>query len=817
MSEETSRFSRMRHRARRIHGATPPRVRRAIRFTVLAGIMMIGVFTAWAIVVSIPSIDNIQNRVVGESTKIYDRTGNVLLYDVHGSMRRTEVPLEDISPYIRNATVAIEDATFYSHFGFRPMAFLRAILVNLGLRDGYRGQGGSTITQQVIKNTLLTADKTPIRKAKEIVLAMKLERIASKDQILNIYLNETSYGGTVYGAEEASQYFFAKHAKDVTLAEAAYLASLPQAPTRYSPYGSHRDELDERKDLVLSRMHDLGYINDDEYTAASAEQIEFSKQSEAGIKAPHFVFYIREQLEEKYGADTVANEGLRVITTLDYELQLKAEEIVRRRALSNEKQFNAENAGLVAIDPKTGQILAMVGSRGFLDEDIDGQVNVTIMPRQPGSSFKPFVYATAFEKGYTPETMLFDVQTQFSTACSPTEVDRSEAPCYSPGNYDHVFRGPVSIRNALAQSLNIPAVKTLYLAGINESIETAVDMGISTLVDAGRYGLTLVLGGGEVTLLEMTSAYGVFANDGVRNAPAGILRVEDGGDLLEEYEQKESRVLDSQVARTISDILSDNVARTPLYGANSPLYFPNHSVAAKTGTTNDNRDAWVIGYSPSIVAGAWAGNNIPTPMTQISGLIVTPMWREFMDIALEKYAGDDFIPPAPDPSQDSLPPVLKGEWNTNPALGVHEILYWLQKNNPRSGSGNSQGDSQYSHWEYPVMLWSLGQSSTTMPFPGMPGIPGNTGAPSHPGFTLSSPPAGSQIPANQPFQAFVNYPADIGVKSVSYYLNNVFVGVSAQPPYTIAIKASNPGPASLKAIADTNNGQIETSVAIVIQ
>lgn len=810
MGNEESRLHRMRQKARRLHGATPAWSRRAIRFALLASIMCAGVFTAWAILVSIPSIDGIENRVVGESTKIYDRTGNVLLYDVHGSMRRTEVPLDEISPYIRNASVAIEDATFYQHYGFRPMAFLRAVLVNVGLRAGYRGQGGSTITQQVIKNTLLTADKTPIRKAKEIVLALKLERVATKDEILNIYLNETTYGGTVYGVEEASQYFFGKPAAEVTLAEAAYLASLPQAPTRYSPYGSHRDELDARKDLVLSRMFDLGYITEDEYASASGEVVEFSQQSEAGIKAPHFVFYIREYLEEKYGVDAVANEGLRVITTLDYELQQKAEEIVRKRALANEKQFNAENAGLVAIDPKTGQILAMVGSRGFLDEDIDGQVNVTIMPRQPGSSFKPFVYATAFEKGYTPETMLFDVQTQFSTACSPQDVANGTDPCYSPGNYDHIFRGPVTLRNALAQSLNIPAVKTLYLAGVEDSIATAVDMGISTLVEAGRYGLTLVLGGGEVTLLEMTSAYGVFANEGLRNPPTGIMRVEDGGDILEEYEQKETRVLDAQIARTITDILSDNVARTPLYGANSPLYFANHDVAAKTGTTNDNRDAWVLGYSPAIVAGAWAGNNIPTPMTQISGLIVTPMWREFMDIALEKYGGGEFTPPAPDPDRNSLPPVLRGEWNTNPSAGVHEILYWIQKNNPRSGTGNSMGDSQFSHWEFPVMIWSGGQAASSTI------IHGPAGAATNAGFSLASPPAGSIIPKNKPFQAFVNYPAEVGVKSVSYYLNDKFVGTSAQPPYTIAVQSDESGPALLMAIAETNVGQIEASVSITI-
>ena len=800
----------MRHHARRLHNATPPWGRRTVRFALLAGVMMTGVFTAWAIIVSIPSIDGIENRVVGESTKIYDRTGNVLLYDVHGTMRRTEVPLEAISPFIRNATISIEDATFYNHHGFRPAAFLRAVLVNLGLRAGFRGQGGSTITQQVVKNTLLTTDKTPIRKAKEIILALKLERVASKDEILNIYLNETPYGGTIYGVEEASLYFFGKHAAEVTLAEAAYLSALPQSPTRYSPYGNHRDELDARKDLVLSRMFDLGYITEEEYQSASGEAVTFQPQSFGGIKAPHFVFYVREYLEEKYGPEVVANEGLRVITTLDWDLQQKAEEVVAKHGPNMLKNFNASNEGLVAVDPKTGQVLAMVGSRDYFNDDIDGQVNVTLAHRQPGSSFKPFVYATAFEKGYTPDTVVFDLQTQFSTACSPTDVANSQPPCYSPQNYDGVFHGPMKLRDALATSMNIPAVKTLHLAGIQDSIETARDMGISTLSDPGRYGLTLVLGGGEVSLLEMTSAYGVFANDGLRNSPIGVLRVEDEGEVLEEFTKQETRVLDSQVARLMNDVLSDNKARIPEFGANSPLYFPGFNVADKTGTTNDYRDVWILGYTPGIAAGAWAGNNDNEAMERrIAAFIIAPMWHEFMEYALTKYPSDDFAPPAPDPDWDSLPPVLKGEWNSNPSLGVHDILYWVQKTNPRSGFGNSQADSQFSYWEYPIMLWSNGQYASSS-------SPGS-GTPTHPGFSLASPPGGSQIPLNQPFQAFVNFPAEVGMRSVSYYLNGTFVGISSQPPYTVAVQPITQGPAVLKAIADTDNGQIEASIGFVIQ
>ncbi|MFZ2555424.1 MAG: penicillin-binding protein [Minisyncoccia bacterium] len=805
MDSERSEHRRLRHRIRRAHNAIPPWAHSAFRFFILAGIACAGVFTAWAIFASVPAVDTIRNRVVGESTKIYDRTGDVLLYDVHGSMRRTEVPLEEISPYIRNATVAIEDDSFYQHFGFRPLSFMRAILANIS-SVGF-SQGGSTITQQVVKNTLLTQDKTIIRKAKEIILAMKLERIATKDQILNIYLNETSYGGTIYGAEEATMYFFGKPAKEVSLAEAAYLSALPQAPTRYSPYGNHKDELEARKNLVLSRMKELGYITEDEYASARAEQVQFREEKEAGIKAPHFVFFIREYLENKYGADAVANEGLKVITTLDYDLQQKAEEIVRARALENEKNFNAENAGIVAIDPRTGHILAMVGSRGYFDEEIDGKVNITLAKRQPGSSFKPFVYATAFKKGYTPETMVFDVQTQFSTACSAAEVTNSEPPCYSPVNYDAVYRGPVSLRNALAQSLNIPAVKTLYLTGIPDAIETARDMGISTLVDASRYGLTLVLGGGEVTLLEMTSAYGVFANDGIRNPATGVLSVEDSrGNLLEQYEKAESRVLDPQVARLVNDVLSDNEARTPAFGANSALYFPGFNVAAKTGTTNDYVDAWIVGYTPGLAVGAWAGNNDATSMEKrVAGLIIAPLWHEFVEIALEKYPSDDFVSPSPDPEYDSLPSVLRGNWNTDPSRGLHDILYWVNKDTPRAGAPDFS-DSQFSRWEYAVSLWasqSFGSSTSSTPIPS--------------GFSISSPAQGAQLSLGTPFDAAVSFPLTMGIRSVTYFLNGTFVGVSAQPPYVIAVQPAAAGAQTLRAVADTQLGQIENQVTFSVQ
>ncbi len=782
-------------------------------WAVLAAVFFGGMLLAWAATVTIPSIDNFQNRKVAESTKIYDRTNNVLLYDVHGTMRRTAVPIEDISPNIRNAAVAIEDAEFYQHFGFRPLSFLRAMAIDV--ISGSFAQGGSTITQQVVKNALLTQDKTILRKIKEIILAIKLERVYSKDQILATYLNETSYGGTIYGVQEASQYFFGVDAKDVDLAQAAYLAALPQAPTRYSPYGNHRDLLDNRKNLVLAKMLENKFITDSEYQAALKEQVEFKDVKEAGIKAPHFVFFVREYLESKYGPDAVENGGLHVTTTLDYDLQKKTEDVISKTAPENEKNFNASNAGMVAIDPKSGQILAMVGSRGYFDEAIDGKVNVTLANRQPGSSFKPFVYATAFEKGYTPDTMVFDLQTQFSTFCAATDVASDTPPCYSPENYDQKFRGPMTLRDAIAQSVNVPSVKVLYLAGIDNSLKTAEDMGVTTLAGKEQYGLTLVLGGGEVNLLEMTGAYSVFANDGVKNPPIAILEVRDAaGNVLENYGDQSTRVLDPQIARQMNDVLSDNVARTPEFGADSPLYFPNADVAAKTGTTNDSRDAWIIGYTPTIAIGAWAGNNDNTPMVKkIAAFIVAPMWHQVMAYAIEKYPSDQFTPPAPDTNLDSLPPVLRGNWNTDPSKGVHDILYWVNKNDPRGGRlANPASDPQFERWEYPVQMWAQANAGlvSTIATPPKPSPYGGK-------FIIVSPQSGTTVSAFAPIVASVNYPNPGKITRIAYYLNGVYAGSSSEPPYTVSIAPPTRGPVSLRVVAESSAGNEERTVSFTIQ
>ncbi len=708
-------------------------IRNIIIFLLSCGIFLTGFVLIWVSTFQIPALDVIEARKISQSTKIYDNTGKIVLYSVFQKAKRTVVPFEEISKNIKDATMSIEDKEFYTHRGVKPLSILRAFIVNISTINFT--QGGSTITQQVVKNSILTGDKTPTRKLKELVLALKLERVMSKDQIFSMYLNEIPYGGSIYGVEEASQTFFGTSSSQVTLAQSAYLVALPQAPSFYSPYGKNKLKLDERKNVVLKEMLRDKKITDEQYQSAIEEKVEFLPKSDKGIKAPHFVMYVRDYLINKYGADVIEQGGLKVITTLNYELQTKAEEIAKKYAVENKKNFNGENAAFVAIDPKTGGILTMVGSRDYFDKEIDGNFNVTLAHRQPGSTFKPFVYAEAFVKGYTPDTILFDLPTQFSTNsnCLPDNIT-SENGCYSPGNYDDKFRGPITLRDALAQSINIPSVKALYLAGIKDSITLAGNMGIQNLGDANQYGLTLVLGGGEVSLLDMTSAFGVFATEGTRNPYISILRVEDkNGKVLEEAKPRPLPVLDPEVVRKISDILSDNVARTPLYGANSVIYFGDRDVAVKTGTTDNYRDAWIIGYTPSVVVGTWAGNNNNTPMAKkVSGLIVAPMWRAFMDEVLKTFPVDDkFTKPQKEDSYN-LKPVLRGKWQGGISViqsntlidlntpyssiqetlsgGVHSILYWVNKDDPRGAPpANPNDDSQFTRWEYPIHKWVISQ------------------------------------------------------------------------------------------------------------
>lgn len=726
--------------------------REMVRFIRKQKIYLVGCFLAlvlflggiWVFATTtVPNFEALADRKIIESTKIYDRTGEILLYDVHGDIKRTVLAPEKIPRHVKNATIAMEDQNFHSHFGISPSAILRAFFVNIF--SGELKQGGSTITQQLVKTAFLTSEKTFIRKIKELVLALKVEARYSKDEILNFYLNEIPYGSNAYGVEAASRTYFGKPAEELTLAESAYLAAMLQAPTRYSPYGSHTEELEARKNVALERMLEEEFITKEEYDRAMAEEVKFLGRGIGGIRAPHFSLYVKEYLVEKYGEDVVEKGGLKVITTLNWAWQEKIEELVKTYSEGNEKNFNAFNSGLVATDPKTGQILVMVGSRDYFENPrpegctpgvnckFDPQVNIALRSRQPGSAFKPFVYAAAFNKDYTPDTVIFDLPTEFSPSChpdgsAPAGVDSEK--CYHPQNYDEKFRGPVSFREALAQSINVPSVKVLYLAGLNDSLKLAREMGITTLSAPERYGLTLVLGGGEVKLLEMVNAYGVLANEGMFTGHTPILRIGDSsGKALEEYQEKKTKVMNPDIALMLSGVLSDNDARAPAFGESSALYFPERDVAVKTGTTNDYRDAWVVGFTPNIALGVWAGNSDNTPMEKkVAGFIAAPLWNAALKEIFKELPKEDFRPAKiPRPEK----PVLYGEWRGGRVYiidkisqklateftpeeliekkvikEIHSILYWVDKNNPwGERPRNPDDDPQFKNWESSLRSW----------------------------------------------------------------------------------------------------------------
>ncbi len=788
-----------------------------------------GVVFIWLGTAKIPDFKSFDDRKVLNSTKIYDRTGEILLYDLHQDVKRTTVDPSKMGVNIKNATVAIEDSEFYLHKGVRLKSIFRALYQDV--LNG-KSQGGSTITQQLVKNSLLTQEKTLSRKFKEWIISIKIEQTMSKDDILGLYLNEAPYGGTVYGIQEASQLYFKKNPEDLTLAEAAYLAAIPQAPTRYSPYGKGKSLLDTRKDTVLSRMKELGFITEAEYTAARAEVVVFQPQEPVGIRAPHFVFYIRDYLIQKYGEDMVYSGGLKVITTLNWELQEKAESITKQYALDNEKKFKASNAGLVAIDPKTGQILVMVGSRDYFDPAIDGQYNIATAKRQPGSSFKPFAYATAFKKGFLPETVVMDVPTEFSTRCTwdqkPTSGHTSKD-CYNPANYDNLFKGPISMRSALAESRNVPSVETLYLAGITDTIKTARDMGIRTLTDANQYGLTLVLGGGEVGLLDMTSAYGVFANNGIKASPNAILSISDkDGNVLETFQVDQSEVLPKNVALQISDVLSDNVARTPTFGANSSLHFAGRDVAAKTGTTNDNKDAWLVGYTPSIAVGVWSGNNDNTPMTKSSSAISGPLWHAFMNEILKTVPVEEFEDPEEIPNYSTLKPVIRGKWQGNDnffvdtvsgglatdltpeetkkefvVTNVHSILHWVNKDDPTGEAPqNPNDDSQYKLWEPAVQKWwathQYEYPHTTLAQ--KPSFEDTAHTPEHaPNININSPQTNVSYQKDGSITVSFSSSGFYPIKKVDILINGNYLGSSSTPPFSYTFT-----PSSVNSISATN-------------
>lgn len=580
-------------------------------------------------------VPDLYNRVISQTTIIYDRTGENVLYEIYDEENRKIISHQEIPDVVRIATLAAEDDNFYNHPGIDVFSIIRAMKVNLENKEIL--QGGSTITQQLARNAYLTREKTWIRKIKETLLALKIERRYTKNEILDFYLNEVPYGANAYGIQTAAETFFGKDAKDLTLDEAAFLAALPKAPSHLSPYKKNRDKLIRRQKNILSRLVELELATkQDAIQALLADTLSKVKPIFHPIKAPHFVFYVRNILTEKYGEDVIRNGGLKVYTSLNYEMQKNAEELVANMAVINEKRFGASNSSLVAIDPKTGEILTMIGSRDYFDERIDGQVNVSLQLRQPGSSFKPIVYSAAFENGYQPESQIIDAKTNFG----PDGTGRS----YVPRNYSGDFKGLVTMRQALSMSLNIPAIKTLNMVGLENALDMARRLGISTLT-GDNYGLSLAIGGGEITLLEGVSAFSVFANDGKRNLPTPIHRIVDArGNELLDFKKQEVEILDSQVARKVNSILSDNNSRTPVFGPRSPLFIEGRQVAAKTGTTQWYRDAWTIGYTPNLAVGVWSGNNDGRSMRSNSaGAIVSaPIWQKFMLANLSKFGNERF-------------------------------------------------------------------------------------------------------------------------------------------------------------------------------
>ncbi|PIY80883.1 MAG: hypothetical protein COY80_00510 [Candidatus Pacebacteria bacterium CG_4_10_14_0_8_um_filter_42_14] len=605
---------------------------------VLAILLFFGLF-AW-FSKDLPAPGEVVRRS-GFSTKILDRNGE-LLFDLYDQERRTPATLAELPEDLKNATIAVEDKDFYKHGGFDAMTILR-IPYNFVARQ--RLIGGSTLTQQLVKNVLLTNERTITRKFKELVLSLQLERTFSKDQILEMYLNEAPYGGTAWGVGTAAEVYFDKPVSELNLVQSAILAGLPQRPSAYSPFSGQVDDDGEplwkvRAKGVLRRMREDNHITELAYDQALSDldTVEFSKK-QLLIKAPHFVFYVRNLLDDLYGEEVVTNSGFKVTTSLDLKLQEQAEEIVLDE-VSQVEGLNITNGAVLVMDPRSGEILSMVGSKDFASEDIDGQFNVVVDGlRQPGSSIKPVTYLTLLQRGYTPASVLDDTPTKF--------VSNEGADAYEPGNYDGKFHGPVSVRDSLASSLNIPAVKALALVGIDSFLQQAYDMGFVTLQPTAenkqRFGLAVTLGGAEVHLIDTVTAYSSFATGGIKTEPVAILKIEDkNGKTIFEHKPVEGRRLFSEAeAFLINHILSDNAARAIAFGTRSLLNIsPN--IAVKTGTTNDQRDNWAIGWSREIIVGAWVGNNDNSQMKTVASGVsgATPIWRRIVLAALDSGYSD---------------------------------------------------------------------------------------------------------------------------------------------------------------------------------
>ncbi|MBI4096767.1 MAG: PBP1A family penicillin-binding protein [Candidatus Levybacteria bacterium] len=613
-----------------------------LKFLIPVFVVILGLNIAiyFFILKDLPLPTKLNNSNAPQSTQIFDRNQK-LLYTVYSAKNQTFLPLSEIPKQMQQATIAIEDKDFYRHGAIDFRAISRSIVSIVVHKEL---QGGSTITQQLVKNSLLTPERTILRKIREVILAFATEALYSKNKILEMYLNQIPYGGTAYGVEAASQTFFGKKARDLTLAQAALLAGLPEAPTTNSPFGSHPEFAKKRQIAILNKMFEQKYITKKQKEEAVKEPLNFQTFS-SNISAPHFVLYIKDLLIKKYGEKMAEEGGLKVITSLDSEIQEFAQNSVAQN-IDKLQGYHVTNGAALVTNPATGEILAMVGSKDYFDEKIDGNVNITLALRQPGSSIKPINYAVGLIEGYTGATTFVD-----QPICFPTNLGKK----YCPVNYDGKWQGAIQMRYALGNSINIPAIKMLKVNGIANMIATASAMGITTFTDSpDRYGLSLTLGGGEVTMLEMAAAYGVFANGGYKINLHPILKITDSHEkVLDEYKPPTSaifgkKILPEGVAFIISDILADNNARLAEFGPNSSLKITKQIVSAKTGTTNDFRDNWTFGYTPDYVVATWVGNNDNSPMSNIASGITgaAPIWHDIMSNLLKDKTPHPLTRPA---------------------------------------------------------------------------------------------------------------------------------------------------------------------------
>ncbi|MCL5783840.1 MAG: PBP1A family penicillin-binding protein [Patescibacteria group bacterium] len=836
------------------HGSFFSKFSTLVLFLIFGSIIaLLGVVIFFA--TQVPSPEQLSNRDISQSTKIYDRNGE-LLYDIFKNQNRTPVKLTDIPDSVKQATIAIEDKDFYKHQGFSVLGIARSVY-ELAINRQIEG-GGSTLTQQLVKNALLSGERTFTRKIKEFILAVQVERAYSKDQILEMYLNEIPYGGTAYGVEAAANLYFGKHAKDLDLAESSLLAGLPQMPSVYSPYGTHPELAKVRQAEVLRRMVEDGYITKQQADAAKNEALTYrTSQNELGFKAPHFVLYVKQKLIEQYGDKLVEQGGLKVTTTLDYKLQEQAENIMKTE-IDKLQDYKVGNGASVVLDPRNGQILAMVGSKDYFGNSLpegcsegknctfEPNVNAALSARQPGSATKPITYSLALQKGYTAASVLMDVKTEFPGG--------GDQPAYIPMDYDGQWHGPVQMRYDLGNSLNIPAVKMLALVGVKNDMDLGYRMGLSTWEpteeNVNNVGLSLTLGGREVRLLDLVSAYSVLADAGVKHDPVSILKVTDAnGKTLYDYQQSEgTKILDEGIAFIISNILSDNGARSMAFGTNSILNIPGKTVSVKTGTTDEKRDNWAVGYTPSVVVGVWVGNNDNSKMNPViaSGITgASPIWQKIMMAALagktdEKPAQpDDVVYTDVDGLMGGKPkdgsPTRKEYFLKGSEPSSVSSAYQNQKvcrNNPhRLANDNEDGDNKdvvvlsendptgANKWQTGIDQWVLTAADPRFVgvTKGCNGIPGFAGGGTGGVISIVNVGNGANVPPVFDVLAKANSPT--GVKKVTWTIDGAQKNVQTAEPFAqhVEFSSGDKGSHTITVTLEDNNGQqFSTSIGVTV-